>query len=128
MISASLATALRPGQDAIGRQARLVLYGGIDAEVIGVVPDLHLMDPRTPARPSAYLSDVRFPSDTRDVVLRVSGDPSSIVPALRSAVAGLDAGTPLYQVERCRASWTPPSPPTGSPWCCWRRSPPWPSR
>jgi predicted permease len=99
VISESLAAALWPGQDAVGRQARLVLYGGIDAEVIGVVPDLHLMDPRTPARPSAYLSDVRFPSDTRDVMVRVSGNPSPIVPALRSAVAALDPGTPLYQVE-----------------------------
>jgi putative ABC transport system permease protein len=31
--------------------------------------------------------------------VRVSGDPSPIVPALRSAVAALDPGTPLYQVE-----------------------------
>ena len=67
-------------------------------EVIGVVRDVHLMDPRTPVRPIAYLSDARFPSDTRDVVVRVNGDPGSIVPSMRSVLAALEPDVPLYQI------------------------------
>jgi putative ABC transport system permease protein len=98
VISAALADALWPRQDAVGRRLYLELYNGITAEVLGVVGDVHVMDPRTPARPIAYLADARFPSDTRDIIVRVNGDPGSVVPALRSVLAGLAPGVPLYQV------------------------------
>jgi len=98
VISEAMADALWPRQDAVGRRVRLNLYNGITAEVSGVVRDVHVMDPRTPPRPIAYLSDARFPSDTRDVVVRVNGDPGSIVPALRSVLGALEPDVPLYQI------------------------------
>jgi ABC-type antimicrobial peptide transport system permease subunit len=56
------------------------------------------MDPRTPARATAYLSDIRFPNDTRDLIVRASDTPQTIVPALRSAVAAVAPDVALYQV------------------------------
>jgi putative ABC transport system permease protein len=98
VISETLADALWPRQAAVGRRLHLELYGGITAEILGVVRDVHVMDPRTPVRPIAYLSDARFPSDTRDVIVRVNGDPSSLVRSLRTVLAGLEPAVPLYQV------------------------------
>jgi putative ABC transport system permease protein len=97
VISDSLARSVWPGQDAVGQQLHLALYGEIDAEVVGVVGDLHLMDPRTPVKPVAYLSAARFPSDTRDLIVRVGGDPQAIVPSLRTLLASIDPDVPLYQ-------------------------------
>jgi predicted permease len=98
VISESMADALWPRQDALGRRLHLDLYNGITVEVIGIVRDVYLMDPRTPVRPIAYLSDARFPSDTRDVVVRVNGDPAAMVPSLRSVLAALEPDVPLFQV------------------------------
>ncbi len=95
VISESLANALWPSQRAVGRRLRLDLFNGITPEVIGVVRDIHLMDPRTPVRPIAYLADARFPSETRDVLIRTSGDPASIVPAMRVVLSDLDPSVPL---------------------------------
>jgi predicted permease len=97
VISESMSDALWPRQDAVGHRLHLDLYNGITVEVIGIVRDVYLMDPRTPVRPIAYLSDTRFPSDTRDIVVRVNGDPGVLVPSLRSVLAALEPDVPLYQ-------------------------------
>lgn len=98
VISQSLYDALWRGEDPVGRQLRLELYGGIAADVIGVVPDLHLLDVRTPPRPTAYLADARFPDRERDVVVRFSGNPESIVPSLRTVLSTLEPGATLYRI------------------------------
>ncbi len=98
VVSASLASALWPGQSAVGKRIRLELFRGITGTIVGVAGDVHLLDPRTPARPAAYLSDKRFPSDTRDLLVRAEQDPQTIIPAIRTAVAAAAPGVLLYQV------------------------------
>ena len=98
VISESMADALWPQQNPLGRRLHLDLYNGITVEVLGIVRDVYLMNPRTPVRPVAYLSDARFPSETRDVVVRVNGDPGAVVPFLRSVLAALEPDVPLFQV------------------------------
>jgi predicted permease len=97
VISESLARALWPGLDAVGRRLHLDLYNGIAGEVIGVVSDVHLMDPRTAPRPAAYLSSARFPDDARDIVVRVTGNPSLMVSALRRAISEAEPDATVYQ-------------------------------
>jgi len=45
----------------------------------------------------AYLLDAQFPSDARDLIVRVAGDPQAFVPSLRRVLASIDAGVPLAQ-------------------------------
>jgi putative ABC transport system permease protein len=108
VISRSLARELWPGEPlarAIGRHIALAMFGGITPEVVGIVGDVHLIDPRTAPRGTAYLSLDRFPSETRDLIVRADagaeGDASrgSLVASLRAAVAALDAGLPVYRIE-----------------------------
>ena len=98
IINASLATAVWPGQSAIGKRLRIPMFGGISPEVVGVVADVHLMDGRTRPRATAYLADSRFPANARDLVIRGTASAESIVAALRTVVASLDASAPVYQV------------------------------
>jgi putative ABC transport system permease protein len=99
LISATLARALWPDGDAIGRALALEIYGGTTATVAGVFRDVHLFDARTPPRPLAYLPAARYPDNVRDLVVRVDGDPEAIVPSLRAAVASMDPSLPLYSVS-----------------------------
>ena len=98
VISQSLHDAFWRGEDPVGRPLRLELYGGITADVIGVVPDLRLMDVRTPPRPTAYLADARFPDRERDLVVRFRGSAESIVPSLRTVLSTLEPGATLYRI------------------------------
>ena len=70
----------------------------------GVLGNAHLGDSRTPPGPALYLSTSRFPDAMRDVVVRVQGEPSAVVPSLRGALASLDAAVPLYEVETMTSS------------------------
>lgn len=96
IITRALARTFWPGADALGRKLTLAMYGTLTVEVIGVVEDVHLMDARTPARPSLYLSAGRFAGPVRDVVIRTGTDPASAIPVLRSELARLDRSLPLY--------------------------------
>ena len=98
VISELMASTLWPGSDAIGRPVEIGLSGGITAHVVGVVSDVHLIDPRTPPRPTAYLQASRFPADARDLVVRIVGDSEPTVRALRTVLAEVDPTLPLFQV------------------------------
>jgi putative ABC transport system permease protein len=99
LINETMARALWPGESPLGREVRIELFGGLRAEVLGVVSDVRLVNARTRPRATAYLPASRFPSDTRDVV--VSGDVplDALVASLRGAVAALEPALPLYRID-----------------------------
>jgi predicted permease len=97
VISETMARALWP-RGAVGKRARIPMYGGISPEVIGVVGDAHLMDARTPPRATVYLAGTRFPSESWDVIVRANGDPNALVKSLRAAVSSLDPAVPTSMV------------------------------
>jgi putative ABC transport system permease protein len=98
VISNAMARALWPNTDPIGKRLRLPMFNGISPEVIGVVGDMHLMDPRTPVRPTVYLADTKVPVDARDIVIRGAASSDGLVASLRSAVASIDPGVPVSSV------------------------------
>jgi predicted permease len=98
VVSEAMASALWPGSNAVGRPVEIGLFGGITADVVGVVSDVHLMDPRTPPRPAAYLQASRFPADARDLIVRAGDDGDATIRALRTVLAELDPTLPLFQV------------------------------
>ncbi len=98
VISESLARAAWPGGDPLGRGLLIALNTDLLAEVVGVVGDMHLFDSRQAPRPAAYLWTAQFPDISRDLIVRVDGDPEAIVPALRALVASMDPGVPVYKI------------------------------
>jgi predicted permease len=104
IVSRSLARALWGTGNPIGKAVAMDVFGGTRARVIGVVGDVHLADPRTAVRPTAYLSTRRFPSSERDIVVRGSGDAAAMLNTLRAAVASVDATLPLSSATSLGAS------------------------
>ena len=98
VISRTMARTLWPSGGAIGRRLSIELNGGLTAEVVGVVGDAHLVDVRRAARPTAYLAISRFPDEGCDLVIRGEGGPEGIAGSVRTAVAQLDAGLPVYRI------------------------------
>jgi putative ABC transport system permease protein len=98
VVSKAMAQALWPNTNPIGKRLRLPMFNGISPEVIGVVGDMHLMDARTPIRPTVYLADTKIPVDARDIVIRGAAEADGLVASLRSAVASIDPGVPVSQV------------------------------
>jgi putative ABC transport system permease protein len=98
VVNESLAAAVWPGQDPVGRHLAIEINGGTTATIVGVVADHHLMDVRTPVRPAAYLSEPRYPDVQRDLVVRGGVPADTLVSSLRAAVAALEPSLPLYQV------------------------------
>jgi putative ABC transport system permease protein len=78
--------------------------------VVGVVGDIRGADGRgccgggLDREPSAavYLSAIQFPQRTMTLLVRTTGEPSAIVPAIARAVREIDPAQPVYQVRRLR--------------------------
>jgi predicted permease len=91
------------GQDPIGKRLRLF---GLDGQarpwmtVIGVVAGFRQQDSSNPVNDSQVFVPYRFESGQgMTVLLRTSGTPSSLAPALRSEVQQLDEDLPLSSVQ-----------------------------
>ncbi|HZF11483.1 MAG TPA: ABC transporter permease [Thermoanaerobaculia bacterium] len=86
-----------PGRDAIGQRLGDVAPQG--ALIVGVVADVKHKGPRIPAVPMFYMPLAQFSWPSLTVAVRTQGDPRVALPALRQAVAGLDRGLPLFDVQ-----------------------------
>jgi putative ABC transport system permease protein len=96
IVGQSLASRLWPQQSPLGRRMRA--FGAPDPEtgkelvwqtVVGVVEDARYREVEAP-RFDLYLPYRQAPNPAQHFMLRMSGDPRAAVPALRTAVAGLD--------------------------------------
>jgi predicted permease len=100
VVSDAMRRALWPSEDPVGQRVAIALYGGIEAEVIGVVGDVRWAGPRSRLRPTAYLSAASYPSEVRDLLIRAAGEADGVIPAVRAELAALDPTLPLFQVAR----------------------------
>jgi len=96
ILDQSLARALFPTQDAVGKRIRME-----DSwqTVVGVVADTHHLGLSERVTPELYTSYLQGPSGFMDIVLRTSSDPLSYAPALRNAVLAVDRSLPLANVK-----------------------------
>jgi predicted permease len=101
VISESLAQRLWPRQDPIGR--RVTVFGS-ERTVVGVVGDISVRGLERVSEPQVYFSaDQLAPFSTfyapKDLVIRASGDPMSLVPAIRRIIRQIDPGLPLSNIR-----------------------------
>ena len=104
VLSRSLAARLFPDNAAVGAT---VLFGNTSHTVIGVAGDVATRSfaSRTPEPAhghDVYLASLQRPGSNADLVVRTSGDPDAVIPALRSLAAEIDADVPLYSIETTR--------------------------
>jgi len=101
IVSEEMARRLWPGKEAIGRRIRLG-DGPADEQpwvtVVGVGGDVihHWFDQGT--RPTVYRPQAQVPAAQLSIVVRASGDPLELMPAIRREVAAIDPDQPLFDV------------------------------
>ena len=111
VISESLANAAFRGQDAMGRRIACC-ESGPDGKspdyktVVGVVGDVRSRGPGEAPSPEFYLPVQQVPAEAWDwiqrtmyIVVRTSLDPDSMTNAIRSAVAQVAPGVPLFNIR-----------------------------
>lgn len=99
LVSESLARQQWPGESAIGKKIRPIV--GNDrpwCTVIGVVSDVRQTSLTEAPRPFFYLPEFQFAWTRLYLVVHVTGDPKSIVPAIQAAVSALDGNVPVNEV------------------------------
>jgi putative ABC transport system permease protein len=93
--------------DVVGRRFRFVADGAAVTEwitVVGVVPDLGSMKAGESSRgPVIYRPLAQNPYRAMTLLVRAQGDPSRFTAAIRSAVATLDPGLPVAQLQTVQA-------------------------
>jgi predicted permease len=100
IVNETLARRLRAQEEIIG--AALVV-GGRQVTVVGVVKDLQFLSSLEQAQPAVYLDfwqqnrATNLSHDSRTHV-RIAGNPASVVPQIRRAIAAVDPDVPVSEV------------------------------
>ncbi len=95
VINETMAQTLFPDEDPIGRQVVVDMGQDVSFEVIGVVGDVRLDGPRYNPRLAMYGSYFQRPYYTMRMAVRTAVEPTSIAPALRTAVWSQDRDIPV---------------------------------
>ncbi len=98
VISESLASALWPGQDAVGREVELFNEPDRPGIIVGVVEDMRGRGPETDETLALYLSFSILPFPVMNLVVHAEGEPLAIMPDIRRLLAQLDPNIPVTDV------------------------------
>jgi predicted permease len=96
IVNEQMAKKYWPGTSPIGRTVK---YGGKDHTVVGVVPTGKYQRLGEPPTPFYYVAQSQHWNEGMSMVIRTSGDPGDVVPALRSAVAAFDETLPVSGIR-----------------------------
>lgn len=75
-----------------------LLIGDLEATIVGVVGDVHHRGPAATPGAEMYIPFAQFNARQVVLVLRTTGDPARVTPALRAAVKEIDPTLPLASV------------------------------
>lgn len=104
VINETAARRFWPGEDPIGRRVWFGSGGGFASadsltEIVGVAGDVLYTAPGGAIRPDFYTSYLQFTWHYTTVMVRTTGDPLALVPALRAAVREVDPNLPIHDVR-----------------------------
>jgi putative ABC transport system permease protein len=103
VINKAMAREYWPDGDAVGKPISMSWGEWIDAEVIGVVDDVHLVNLDTAPRATIYWHQPQLPYSFMTLVVRGENDPAGLVPAVRTQMAGIDPDLPLSNIRTMNA-------------------------
>jgi predicted permease len=102
VVSESFARRYWPGQSPLGRHFK---FAFVDRSVVGVVGDIHVRGLERNSEPQVYLPYQQQPDGSlvfyapRDLVIRASGDPRLLLPAVRRIIQQADPEQPISEVR-----------------------------
>ena len=95
-----------PDGDALGKQLnRMAWWPTVPTsyEIVGIVADEPFMGKGQPGDPATYFAHAQFPMNDMYLVIRASGNPLSLAPAIRERVWRVDANLPVDRILSMRA-------------------------
>jgi predicted permease len=97
ILNESAARKYFPGEDPIGRS---ITISRDHRRIVGIVGDVHQASLETDPRPEGYIPLAQVPNvrGGSDLVIRTSGDPYDVLPAVKSAVMNVLPAVPLRNV------------------------------
>jgi predicted permease len=96
VVNEKLVRQIWPGEDPIGRRVKVNwIESSPEAEVIGVVGDVHGAGLDGDIRPTIYYPQAQRPAGSMWLVIRHAGDPVTLTTAVRAAVRQLDRNLPV---------------------------------
>jgi predicted lysophospholipase L1 biosynthesis ABC-type transport system permease subunit len=98
IISRSLAAAVWPGEEAVGKQAQLWVTPDRVGNVVGVVEDMRERGPGQDERMAVYFSYAVGGWSPVHFVVHTAGEPRAILPTVRAILAESDPDLPLSRV------------------------------
>jgi putative ABC transport system permease protein len=106
VINEAFARRFWPGEDAVGKTIRLNPRDKTSPsrQIVGIVGDIRSLGPGEPAPPTAYvpLHQTNLPPGAARVqafVVRTTGNPRDLAASARAAVAAVDSGLPLLDLQ-----------------------------
>jgi putative ABC transport system permease protein len=99
VLSEALARQLFPNEDAVGKQIWMPGPDKNMSTVIGVVGDVRHQGLERDVTPQVYLPYLNFSLWSATIVIRTTGDPLSLVSAVRDEALAMDQGVPVYDVQ-----------------------------
>ena len=100
IISESLAERYFPGEDPIGKRIDVSMFDNPNpTEIIGIVGDARYDSLTNQAEPTVYFSHGELTYQFMTLVIRTSGDPGAMAPAIRNELRELDPDQPVGDVR-----------------------------
>ncbi len=96
LLNKSAATELFPGESAVGR---LVRAANADRTVVGVVGDIHQTSLEEAAMPEMYAPIAQVTPGAGELMVRTTGDPFTVLPAVKAAVLRSLPDVPLRNIR-----------------------------
>ncbi|MDP1571451.1 MAG: ABC transporter permease [Vicinamibacterales bacterium] len=96
VINRALATRYWPDTDPVGTRLRA---GPNAVTIVGIVADVRHRELSQPALPQMYLSMAQWPQGAMTAVIKTTGDPAALAPAVRAAVAAIDPSLPVSGID-----------------------------
>ncbi len=106
LINETAARTLFAGENPIGRRINIASGWGEKGdlkEIVGVVGDVKYEAVEKAVEADVYASYLQYPYDSTFIAVRAKGDPASVYPVVRQAVADLDRDLPLSSVMPMQA-------------------------
>jgi putative ABC transport system permease protein len=98
IVNEAFARRYLPGVEPLGQRLHASV-NDIEGEIVGVVGDIRGASLARPGTPEYYIPEATAAFNDMSLVVRTTGDPAPLTPALRQAVAEMDKDQPLYEVR-----------------------------
>jgi putative ABC transport system permease protein len=102
IVTRDLADRLWPGENPLGKKLHCIFYCDDPPTVIGVVTPTRHYGPNAAAFPEYFLSITQHDWRWMTFLVHTQGDPAALTGPVRQAVAAIDPGQPVYNIQTMR--------------------------